>query len=449
MQFQAICSKGNKKLTLRLTAQNREDARNILHKQWYSIIEIQEVVETSLAQEGNFFFFDSLINGNIQTGKIQSDDIFKAYRKLIEDLKYDVLAIYTVEWMSDDQKKIITAKVKDGYRMYLESIGQKIEEKPDILKNEDNEDFSPQLLKEIEKYGKDIDETILKIQNLLVKNHETITEEQKAVLERIEMELVSIKWMRNVGKMQSTLEDSLKQIGTIELEILKKWMIKEKAKFLAETNKLLQSIGSSEKIQTEEEKQSSLEYKFQSFLGRFANEKKTEKNESKNKIDTNSFIYFKNKRELDIYKKAHHSNDSAIIRALFTGKFSLLKRLLLKRRLLLQNIQIIENRLQNKTVSYTKLVHGFDYYVRSFFDGVSAIGTIISVGLFFYIFLYIILNALDGMKIIELVLQSKSSLFLALFSLFTLGISLIRGWKTMIVIIPCFLLIFSFLSTNF
>lgn len=95
--------------------------------------------------------------------------------------------------MSDDQKKIITAKVKDGYRMYLESIGQKIEEKPDTLKNEDNENFSPQLLKEIEKYGKDIDETILKIQNLLIKNHEIITEEQKAVLERIEMELVSIK----------------------------------------------------------------------------------------------------------------------------------------------------------------------------------------------------------------------------------------------------------------
>jgi len=80
-----------------LTAQNREEARNILHKQGYSIIEIQEVVETSLAQEGNFFFFDSLINGNIQTGKIQSDDIFKAYRKLIEDLKYDIVAIYTVE----------------------------------------------------------------------------------------------------------------------------------------------------------------------------------------------------------------------------------------------------------------------------------------------------------------------------------------------------------------
>ena len=34
---------------------------------------------------------------------------------------------------------------------------------------------------------------ILKIQNLLIKNHEIVTEEQKAVLERVEMELVSIK----------------------------------------------------------------------------------------------------------------------------------------------------------------------------------------------------------------------------------------------------------------
>lgn len=76
MQFQAICSKWNKKMTLSLTAANREQARGILHKQGYSIIEIQEVVDTSLLQEGNFFFFDISLNGVLQTGKIQSDDIF-------------------------------------------------------------------------------------------------------------------------------------------------------------------------------------------------------------------------------------------------------------------------------------------------------------------------------------------------------------------------------------
>lgn len=55
------------------------------------------------------------------------------------------------------------------------------------------ESFSPVLLKELEKYGKIIDETITKIQNLLIKNHAVITEEQKVVLERIEADLVRIK----------------------------------------------------------------------------------------------------------------------------------------------------------------------------------------------------------------------------------------------------------------
>lgn len=84
-------------MTLSLSAVNREQAREILHKQGYSIIEIQEVVDTSLLQEGTFLFFDILVNGVLQTGKIQSNDIFKAYRKLVEDLKYDVVAIYTSE----------------------------------------------------------------------------------------------------------------------------------------------------------------------------------------------------------------------------------------------------------------------------------------------------------------------------------------------------------------
>lgn len=95
--------------------------------------------------------------------------------------------------MPEEQKKIITAKVKDGYRMYLESLGQTVEEKKEATKVDEAEDFSPILMKELEKYGKIVDETIAKIQNTIVKNHEIITEEQKAMLERIELELVQIK----------------------------------------------------------------------------------------------------------------------------------------------------------------------------------------------------------------------------------------------------------------
>jgi hypothetical protein len=61
------------------------------------------------------------MNGMIKSGKIQSDDIFKAYKKLIEDLDYKIEYIYTSEGMDEEQKKVITAKVKDGYTMYLQS----------------------------------------------------------------------------------------------------------------------------------------------------------------------------------------------------------------------------------------------------------------------------------------------------------------------------------------
>lgn len=453
MQFQAICSKWNKKLTLSLTASSREEVREILHKQGYSIIEIQEVIDTSLLQEGNFFFFDILVNGIVQMWKIQSDDIFKAYRKLVEDLHYDVISIYTTPGTPEDQKKLITAKVKDGYNMYLESIGGKIEEKKTPVQNpldEEELDFSPQLLKELQKYSKIIDETITKIQNLLIKSHDVVTAEQKAILEWIEVDLVQIKWVRNVGKIQSTLEDSLKQIGAVEVEILKKWMIAEKQKFLAETNKLLQWVGSSEKIQTEEEKQKDIGYQLNALLGKISSAKKPDKTVvESNKIDTNSFIYFKNKRELDIYKKAHQKNNSAIISAIISFKFKELRRLFLKRRLLRQNIQIIENRLSNKVVSYTKIAHGMEYYVESFFGFISAISSIFVLALFVYSFVYIFANILNSLEIIEFSLNNKSPLFLAIFAIFSAFLALIRGWKTLIIGIILIFWIFSFLSVNF
>lgn len=141
-----------------------------------------------------------VVNGTIQTGKIQSDDIFKAYRKLVEDLKYTVRYIYTSPNATDEQKKIITAKVKDGYRLYVESTGGEFVEEPKknlTIDEQEIQDFSPQLLRELEKYSKLIDDTIEKIQNLLIRNHETIEPRQKSQLERIELELVQIKGTKN------------------------------------------------------------------------------------------------------------------------------------------------------------------------------------------------------------------------------------------------------------
>ena len=80
-------------------------------------------------------------------------------------------------------------------------------------------------------------------------------------------------------------------------------------------------------------------------------------------MDKNSFIYFKNQRELSVYKEILGKNDIVIIKTIFTFQWNKLKKLFLKKKLLQQNIQIIDNRIHNKNISYTKIVHGFQYYI--------------------------------------------------------------------------------------
>lgn len=457
MQFQAVCSKWSKKLTLSINAHSIDEAKRILHSQGYSIIEIKEVSDTSLSQWGNFFFFDVVVNGVVQTGKIQSDDIFKAYRKLVEDLKYMVRYIYTSPNATDEQKKIITAKVKDGYRLYVESMGGEIVEEPKknlTIDEQEIQDFSPQLLRELEKYSKLIDDTIEKIQNLLIRNHETIEPRQKSQLERIELELVQIKGTKNFWKIQWILEDSLKQVGAIELDILKKWMIKEKEQFLLETNQLLKEIWSGERIQTEEQKQKSVEYQLGSFFEKIKTWGSREKEVSpgldqKKKVDTHSFIYLKNKRELDIYKKSLSKNDREIISALFSFRWKQLKRLFLKRKLLSQNIQIIDNRIKNKNISYTRIIHGVGRYGDMFFSVLQSMATLMFSILFLFTLTYILLTTADSLRILEVTFVEKSMFLVTIFSIFVACFLFVRNWITFIFTGILFVFLLGFFLTNF
>ena len=73
-------------------------------------MEIQESTadsKTTVGNNSNFFYFDAYINGQLKSWKIQSLDVFKAYKKLVDDLGYDILYIYTTEGMNEEQKKII------------------------------------------------------------------------------------------------------------------------------------------------------------------------------------------------------------------------------------------------------------------------------------------------------------------------------------------------------
>lgn len=452
MQFQAICSKWNRKLTLSLTADSIDEAREMLHGQGYSIMEIRQA---ELAQqkwaEKNFFFFDIRVNNQIKTWKIQSDDVFKSYKKLVDDLGYDVVYIYTNEGMSEEQKKVITAKVRDSYRLYKATLGENIDEKK-INQTEDEMErlqISPAILREIEHYSLIGDSTIEKIQNLLLKYHATIPDDKKLDLERLEHSILQTKGASNLWRLKIIVEWALKQIWEIELVLVKTWMAEEKKKFLEETNTLLRQIGSSDQIQTDKKEWLDIWKSITNFFSSMAEKSEGQKKWERKPVDTNSFIYYKNQRELNLYKETLNKTVVERIKALFTFNFSLVKRLTLKKRLLLQNIQIIENRVNNRNVSYTKIAHGFEYYIDTFLFWLKEITDIGIFTIFGYVFVYILLQILGNFGLVDISIHPKSFLFITIFSVSIFYFSFVRSISVFFIAFILFILSFSFFSINF
>lgn len=451
MQFRAVCSKWNQKLTLSLSASSIDEARTMLHGQGYSIMEIQE--EWSLAKRDessdNFFYFDAIINGQVKSGKIQSVDVFKAYTKLVDDLGYNILYIYTTEGMNETQKKVITAKVKDGYVMYKQSMWFDMSEKKIQTEREISmAEISPTVLKELAHYNTIIDSTVEKIQNLFLKYHKTITPEKKIELEAIESNLAQTKWLSNLWRMKTIVEWALTTIGKLESELIKWWLDTDKKKLMDETNSLLKQIGSSERIESNEVKSWDIGKSISNFFQSFQ-KKDVSKSEQKKKVDTNSFIFYKNLRELNIYKQNLNKVVIDIIKALFTFNFSQVKRLRLKKKLLEQDIQIIDNRIHNKNISYTKIVKWSQYYVNIFLGFFQKIGDIFLYGIILYTVFYMILRSSEYFGWITFSTDLGFFLFLSIFACIAFLFSFFRSLLALLLWGGLFLFLFVFLTVNF
>ena len=119
LYFQVTAAKNNEKVNLIVGYNSEEEARNNLHSQGYSIIEIRETLPPEEGKREilgkNTFFFDILLSGEKKSGQIVSEDIFKAYQKLVDDLKYQVIYIYDSKEATLEEKEFSTAKVKESY----------------------------------------------------------------------------------------------------------------------------------------------------------------------------------------------------------------------------------------------------------------------------------------------------------------------------------------------
>jgi hypothetical protein len=230
-------------------------------------------------------------------------------------------------------------------------------------------------------------------------------------------------------------ETALKKIGELQIDIIHKRQITDKENYLQDTNKLLKEIGSKDRI--EAVPRTDVFETIQRFTDNLFTK---EEDPNQKTIDTNSFVYFKNLREMNVYKKKLLETELQLIKNALLFRFAQVKRMTLKRKLLLQNIQIIENR-----ISYSQISKGFQYYISLFLGFFYTFGEIALYAIFIFSLVHIFTETLplgyhmSGGTI-------KFIIFLALFSLLS------RGMRDLVLFFISWIALFFvmyFVSVNF
>jgi len=123
---------------------------------------------------------------------------------------------------------------------------------------------------------------------------------------------------------------------------------------LNETNELLKKFGSNTKIRDPE---TDISLKLQRIILDIKNNFFTKKDTtSAKKIDTQSFVFYKNLRELDLYKKKLRSLQKDLLTATILFQNEKIIPLTIRKKLIVQNIQLIEKRIKNTKFSYISIV---------------------------------------------------------------------------------------------
>ena len=358
--YKVVAAINGKKVELTAKFDSVEIARETLHKDGYSIIEIHET--TAPADITNdVFYFEIVHQWQKKSWKIQSDDILKAYRKLVDELKYQLISISTTPDATEEDKAYTTAKVREAYDEYKKRNIEIEKEKPVEKKNEATESTDQDwfLEREVKKYQAIISTVYNKMEVFINTHTEALGEERISKIKELLPVLRQMRQGSNIDKLRIIGEASLIKIWELELELLAINKNLERSQFLKETNTLLRDLWSNRRIWNDfsvARKKIS-----QIFQDIFSSSEAENTKPPVQRADTGSFIILKNLRELSIYKERLAATKKEILRSLFWNSAKR-KRLILKKRLIEQNIQIIESRISKKTFSYTKLAKGIWYY---------------------------------------------------------------------------------------
>ncbi len=444
--FQAICAKNNQKVELIVQYNSLEEARKALHNQGYSIVEIKQVEENK--NQGKVFYFEIIQDGNKKSGQIQSSDIFKAYIKLV-NLHYQVVSIYEDINSTEEEKLFTTSKIHSSYLLFLEQNKNKEIKKEEKIEQTTQmqaaySDISDTFVgKEIQKYYLLIDKIIQKLETIINTYGQYLIPERKIKLQNFIIAFKQLKNTTNIDKLRIISENALIKIGEIELELIQSNKEIEKQDFLNETNELLKKFGSGTKIRNPD---TDIVLKFQRIIKDIYTNffvTKTEIKEEK-KIDTNSFTFYKNLRELNLYKEKLTlvKKDLFIATILFQKEKA--TRLSIRKKLIIQNIKLIEKRIKNIKFSYSSIVKWLGYYRDIIIFSFKEIGEYLMYSIFIYSIFFIYFFIYWKQSFNYLII-----FFLVILLFFTFLTRIIKNTSFFIGYMGIFIFFYIFLQLNF
>ena len=367
-KYKILVSKWGKKYTLILSAINEIQARERVHKEWYSILNIESVDEWSIV--GHKYFFEGEKDGSIKKGKILWDDIFKAYLKLRKDLWYNVKVLYTEkdETLTWEEKEKIMKELEEEYNIFVwktkKTKWKKLKEEIEKNREDKKQLGNFYLKKELDETYKLIDFVLEKIKPIIIGEEELdLNIEQKEKINDIYNSIIKLKKTTNISKLKEIWELALLKIWKLELANLEKKQDKNSRELLKDTNKLLKKIGSKQQFiekskDIKEILSALLDDTNKYFKVLFGRDKK---NEKKQKVDESSYSYIKNERLLKKYKEKLNLNTKDILKNTFS--FQKRKKLLLRRNVIKQNILLLLAKKKGVSFSYTFIKKWYSKFI--------------------------------------------------------------------------------------
>lgn len=207
------------------------------------------------------------------------------------------------------------------------------------------------------KYHALIEKIVIKVEYLVANFQEQLGEDRIFRLKELITALKQLKNIQNLDKLKLVGEAALERVGQLEIELIEKGFIKEKKEALKDTNVLLKGIGSSKRMVLPEDDfvvQAKIFWK--GFRDDYLSKAVVKPGAAAaGEISTNEFLYFKNVRELKAYESKRAEINRELLRGMFSLKGEKRERLVLKRKMIEQNIELLSNRIKNRSVSYVKI----------------------------------------------------------------------------------------------